>query len=167
LKTTAGSAQINTMTITTIGSHTDAISEIAAGMRARRLHPAKPGRHGPPLWLCALGLFASPMFAVAEGTATPYAAMGLQYNTNVFDLQEVGPPPVGKNGTGYSDTYLEARAGIEGTYFLDQQKFFGTAELRRFDYNNFTYLDHNENLCDGGLKWKLPEVVDGTVEYKH
>lgn len=117
-------------------------------------------------WLCwaASGGAAA---AHADGTWTPYAAADIEHDTNIFDLPRSGPTPVGSNGPTYGDTFLEGRAGLEGTYQLDQQKFFGTAEFRHFAYRNFTELDHNEELLDGGLKWKLNRVVDGSVEYRH
>jgi hypothetical protein len=117
--------------------------------------------------LYGLGLSLVAGFAAAEGDFTPYAAEDIEHNTNVFDLSPVDGIPVGKNGPTLGDTFFEERAGVEGTYFLDQQKFFGTAEFRHFDYENFTVLDHNEELLDGGLKWKLTSPVDGQVEYKH
>jgi Putative beta-barrel porin 2 len=117
-------------------------------------------------WLCWASLGGAAA-AHADGTWTPYAAADLEHDTNIFDLPRSGPAPVGNNGPTYGDTFLEGRAGLEGTYQLDQQKFFGTAEFRHFAYRNFTELDHNENLFDGGLKWKLSRVVDGSVEYRH
>ena len=103
----------------------------------------------------------------ASGTFTPYAAEDIEHNTNVFDVPSGIPEPIGKHGATFGDTFFEERAGALGTYLLGEQQFFGTAEFRRFDYDNFTILDHNENLLDGGLKWKLSQLLDGTVEYKH
>jgi hypothetical protein len=117
-------------------------------------------------WVCWASLGGAAA-AHADGTWTPYAAADIEHDTNIFDLPRSGPAPVGSNGPTYGDVFLEGRAGLEGTYQLDQQKFFGTAEFRHFAYRNFTELDHNENLFDGGLKWKLSRVVDGSVEYRH
>jgi hypothetical protein len=117
--------------------------------------------------LYAWGLAGTPVLAVADGVLTPYAAEDVEHNSNVFDLSPVDGTPVGKHGPTLADTFFEERAGVEGTYLLDQQKFFGTAEFRHFNYDNFTLLDHNENLIDGGLKWKLTSPVDGQVEYRH
>jgi hypothetical protein len=117
--------------------------------------------------LYALGLAGTPVLGVADGVLTPYATEDIEHNTNVFDLSPGDGKPVGKNGPTLADTYFEERAGVEGTYLLDQQKFFGTVEFRRFDYENFTVLSHNEELFDGGLKWKLTSPVDGQFEYRH
>jgi hypothetical protein len=117
------------------------------------------------LW--AVGTAGLALTAEAGGVLTPYAAEDIEHNTNVFDLPKSGGAPVGKNGSTFADTYFDTRAGVEGTYLLDAQKFFGTAEFRHFNYDNFTALNHNEELFDGGLKWKLARPVDGLFEYKH
>src|SRR5260370_28829700 len=117
------------------------------------------------LW--AAGTAGLALDAKAAGVLTPYGAEDIQHNTNVFDLPKSGGTPVGKNGPTFADTYFDTRGGVEGTYLLDEQKFFGTAEFRHFNYDNFTALNHNEELFDGGLKWKLARTVDGLVEYRH
>lgn len=104
--------------------------------------------------------------AVAGGTLTPYAAEDLEHNSNIFDLQ-TNQPGLGYPSGSLADTFLESRAGVDGVYMLDQQRFFGTAEFRRYDYNKFTDLNHNEYLFDGGLKYKVAQIADGTVEYRH
>jgi hypothetical protein len=116
------------------------------------------------LWAGTAGLGVG---AKAGGVLTPYAAEDIEHNTNIFDLPKSGGAPTGKNGTTFADTFFDTRAGIEGTYLLDEQKFFGTAEFRHFNYENFTDLNHNEELFDGGLKWKLARAVDGLLEYRH
>jgi hypothetical protein len=119
------------------------------------------------MWLCTAGVAATPMVAMADGTLTPYAAEDIEHNSNVFDLPSNGPVPVGKHGPTFSDTFFEERVGLDALYVVDQQKFFGTAEFRHFDYDNFTSLDHNEELIDGGLIFKSSPLFDGTIEYKH
>jgi hypothetical protein len=118
------------------------------------------------------GFFAAligiaPAAAFAQWTTTPYAAESIEHDSNIFDLTTPGPAPQGKSGPTFADTFLESRAGIDGTYLLNQEKFFGTAEFRRFGYENFTVLDHNELLLDGGLTWKLAHTFDGMLEYRH
>lgn len=118
-------------------------------------------------WLCLLLIGAAPAVALAEGIATPWAAAAIEHNTNVFDLSKDGPALQGKNRATFGDRFWESRAGIEGVYLLDLQKFFATAEARRFNYENFTKLNHNEVLLDGGLSWKVAHTFDGLVEYRH
>lgn len=117
------------------------------------------------LWAAGAAGFTST--AKADGVLTPYAAEDIEHNTNIFDLPKSGGAPVGRNGPTFGDTFFDTRAGIEGTYLLDQQKLFGTAEFRHFNYDNFTDLNHNEELFDGGLKWRLERSVDGLFEYRH
>jgi hypothetical protein len=117
--------------------------------------------------VCAVGAGGLPLAAKAGGVLTPYAAEDIEHNSNVFDLPKSGGAPVGKNGPTFADTFFDTRVGVEGTYLLDVQKFFGTAEFRHFSYDNFTALNHNEELFDGGLKWKLARSVDGLFEYRH
>ncbi len=118
------------------------------------------------LWACAASV-GNGTLALADGVLTPYAAEQIEHNTNIFDLAPGAAMPLGKHGPTLGDTFFEERAGVEGTYQLDQQKFFGTAEFRHFNYDNFTVLNHNEELFDGGLNWKLTHAVDGSIEYRH
>jgi Putative beta-barrel porin 2 len=122
---------------------------------------------GSFLWLCAVVLANESSPARADGIFTPYAAEQIEHNTNVFDLAPGTVEPLGKNGPAYGDTYFEERVGADGSYQLGQQQFFGTAEFRHFNYDNFTVLNHNEELFDGGLKWKVSQEFDGSVEYRH
>ncbi len=119
------------------------------------------------LGLCVLLIGCVPVVSMGQSTVTPYAAENIVHDSNIFDLSSSGPSPVGKNGPTFEDTYLESRAGIDGTYLFDRQKLYGTAEFRRFVYDNFTSLDHNEYMLDGGLRWKLLSTWDGALEYRH
>jgi hypothetical protein len=134
--------------------------------QALPVSPASATKHGVAALLCALGAAAAAP-AVADGYLTPYAAEDIEHNTNVFDLPSSSELPVGKHGPTLADTFYETRVGAEGQYLIDQDKFFGTAELRHFIYDNFTVLNHNEELVDGGLKWKSGNAVDGQLEYRH
>ena len=117
------------------------------------------------LW--AAGTAGLAVAAKAGGVLTPYAAEDIEHNSNIFDLPKSGGTPVGRNGSTFADTFFDTRGGVEGTYLIDEQKFFGTAEFRHFSYDNFTALNHNEELFDGGLQWKLARIVDGLFEYRH
>jgi len=145
-----------------------------SGIRPNDLMTRRPRRgaaqaiHRAALMLLwAVGTAGVPLAAKAGGVLTPYAAEDIEHNTNIFDLPKSGGAPVGKNGSTFADTFFDTRAGVEGTYLLDEQKFFGTGEFRHFNYDNFTALNHNEELFDGGLKWKLVRTVDGLFEYRH
>jgi hypothetical protein len=116
--------------------------------------------------VCTWGVAGAPASAVAGGTLTPYVAEDVEHNSNIFDVQ-TSVPIAGYPSAALGDTFFETRAGVDGVYRLEQQQFFGTAEFRRFDYDKFTDLDHNEYLIDGGLKYKIDQIIDGTLEYRH
>jgi hypothetical protein len=121
----------------------------------------------PAVWLCVCTSLSGVWdVALAGGVLTPYAAEDIEHNSNIFDLQ-TNQPGLGYPTGSLADTFFETRAGADGSYLLDDQRFFGTAEFRRFDYDKFTDLNHNEYLFDGGLKYQIAQVVDGTVEYRH
>jgi hypothetical protein len=117
-------------------------------------------------WMGIAATLAASGWVHAAGTFSPFIAEDIEHNTNVFDLDKSDVKPVGKNGPTFEDTFFSTRAGADGSYVLGQQAFFGTAEFRRFEYDNFTYLDHNETMFDGGLKWVLNRAIDGQVEYR-
>jgi len=108
-----------------------------------------------------------PAASFAQLTANPYAGESYIYNSDVFYLPTNGPAPIGKDGPTFADSTLRTRVGLDGTYFWDQQKFYATVEGRRYDYDHFTSLDHNEATVDGGLKWIAGAALDGTVDYRH
>jgi hypothetical protein len=117
------------------------------------------------VWIC------SPSVSAAAWTATPYAAEDIEHNSNIYDAPRGIPAALlateGFNGTAVGDTLFNTRVGIDGTYQLERQNFFGTAEYRRIEYENLTNLDHNESLFAGGLNWKLLHSLDGVIEYRH
>jgi hypothetical protein len=124
-------------------------------------------RHSRVAGLFVLLIGGWPCASLAQLAATPHAAVDVEHNSNVFDLSSSGAAPEGKNGPTFGDTTIQTRAGFDGTYLLGQQKFFAVAEVRHFDYQNFTSLSHNENTLNGGLSWTLSQILDGKVDYLH
>jgi hypothetical protein len=114
-------------------------------------------------WICVI----APMAAFAQFQASPYAGETYEYNTNIFYLPSSQPAPVGNSGPTFADSSLRSFAGIDAAYLWDQQKFYAIGEVRRFDYDHFSYLDHNEELGIGGLTWKLARILDGNAEYRY
>lgn len=108
-----------------------------------------------------------PGLAWAQLSATPYVAESYLYESNVFFLPTSVPAPVGKNGPTLADQVLESRVGVDSSYLWDGQKIYGLAEGRRFDFDHFSFLNHNEATLNGGLAWKASRVVDGTLDYRH
>jgi hypothetical protein len=81
----------------------------------------------------------------------------------VFDLQGGYPLP-GTADYQHSDWLYTYGAALDAYYLWDQQKLFATLSTTEFHYDHFTQLDHNEYNLDGGLKWKLGRLLDGTLE---
>ncbi|MDP8985373.1 MAG: hypothetical protein M3N97_10060 [Pseudomonadota bacterium] len=133
-----------------------------AGRVARR---HRIGRFVGLMLPLALGTW--PMASLAQLAVTPHAAVDAEHNSNVFDLPSSGAAPVGRNGAAFGDTVIGSRAGFDGTYTLGQQSFFAAGEYRRFQYNNFTSLSHNEYTAAGGLNWKLDRLMEGKLDYLH
>ena len=107
-----------------------------------------------------------PMVVYGEFHITPYVASQAEYNSNVFDLSSTGQALIENGETKRDDVVLRNLAGVTGSYRIGQQTLHGTVEGRRFDYEHFTLLDHNEYLLDGGLNWALNNEVDGAIDFR-
>jgi hypothetical protein len=147
----------------------------------RRMHAAEglgahPGPSGRAWRRILLGALAFPGVALAQldfpplypaqTHLTPYADGAYEHNSNLFALSNSGPEPAGRNGPTLADTILRVRAGIDSAYDWGLQEFYFNGEGRRFTYDQFTQLDHNEYLLRGGLKWKIASLLDGVLDYQ-
>ena len=118
-------------------------------------------------WLqYAIVAFTWPVAAYAQVHITPYVASQAEYDSNVFDLSSTGQALVENGETRRDDIVLRNLGGVTGSYQLGQQKLSATAEGRRFNYEHFTQLDHDEYLLDGGLNWALSNDLDGAVDFR-
>jgi hypothetical protein len=108
--------------------------------------------------------FAAPHSAAAQATANPYASAHYEHDSNVFRVQNSHANMVALGDPTLADNDLKTVAGVDGTYLWSQQKLTATLEGRRYIYNHFTELDHNEYLADVALKWKTTSLLDGIVE---
>jgi hypothetical protein len=97
---------------------------------------------------------------------TPYADGAYEHNSNIFALSSSAPRPVGRNGPSLSDSTWKVRAGFDSAYDWGLQEFFAIAEGRRFTYDLFTQLSHDEYLLHGGWNWKIASVLDGVLDYE-
>jgi hypothetical protein len=97
---------------------------------------------------------------------SPYADGAYEHNSNVFALSSSAPPPVGRNGPTLSDSLWKARVGFDSAYDWGLQEFFAIAEGRRFTYDQFTQLTHDEYLVFAGWNWKVASVLDGVLDYR-
>ena len=86
-----------------------------------------------------------------------------EYNSNVFDLQSGFPVP-GTSDFQNSDALYTYGAAVDLNYLFDRQQLFVTLSDNEFRYDRFTELNHNEYVLDGGLNWKLGNLLTGTIE---
>jgi len=96
---------------------------------------------------------------------TPYADGAYEHDSNLFAISSSAPEPLSRNGPSLSDTLWKVRAGFDSAYDLDLQEFFLIAEGRRFTYDQFTQLTHDEYLVHGGWNWKVASILDGVLDY--
>jgi hypothetical protein len=121
--------------------------------------------HRPLSWIIVLAAVC-PVVSRAQLHYTPYADASYQYDSNVFYASRAPSEPIGNNGPTFSDNLLLTRAGIGATYDSSLSEFYANLEARRFDYDQFTALNHDEYLLNGGLKWQLISLFDGTLDYR-
>jgi hypothetical protein len=137
---------------------------------------ARPGQ-SPRAWLgililavafpgAALAQLDFPETVPTQTHFTPYADGAYEHNSNLFALSSSAPQPVGRNGPTLSDSTWKARAGFDSAYDWSLQEFYAIAEGRRFTYDQFTQLNHDEYLLHGGWKWKIASLLDGVLDYQ-
>src|SRR5580658_9527594 len=112
----------------------------------------------------AVGL---PGSAWAQLHALPYGDVAYEYNSNIFALPSVAALPIGSHGSSFADHTIEEHAGVEALYDWGLQEFYANVEGRHFAYDQSSELDHDEYLLHAGMKWKLQDLLDGVVDYRH
>jgi len=105
-----------------------------------------------------------PALAGSGRSADPLCGEDIEHNTNIFDLPKSGGAPVGKNGSTLPILFRHA-CRRRGHVSPRRAKVLRDGRIPPLQYDNFTALNHNEELFDGGLKWKLARTVDGLFEY--
>ncbi len=116
--------------------------------------------------LCACIVYVWPVVAGAEVHIVPYVATQAEYNSNVFDLSSPSQAIVENGEARRDDMVLRYLGGAAASYQMGQQKLHGAIEGRRFNYEHFNQLDHDEYLLDGGLDWALSSDLDGALDYR-
>jgi hypothetical protein len=103
------------------------------------------------------------VLAFAELTVHPYATLVEEHNNNVFDVPIGDPANVLGGDPTRADTVRRVLAGATVDYQLSRQKLTFDVEGRRFDYNHFAGLNHNEYLARGEWAWRVTSTLDGTL----
>ncbi len=105
-----------------------------------------------------------PLRADAQTTVAPYVDAHYERDSNVFRVENSQANVAALGDPTLADTDQKYVAGVDGTYLWSQQKLTATLEGRRFDYDHFTELDHNEYLAHMALNWKLTSLLDGLLD---
>ncbi|HEY2783074.1 MAG TPA: hypothetical protein VGI90_20020 [Steroidobacteraceae bacterium] len=135
--------------------------------KARNQDVCEQPKRWPQVWLSALliaAAIAAPRMAAAQASANPYADVHYEHDSNVFRVQNSQANLIAIGDPTLADNDVKAVAGAEGTYLWSEQKLTATVEGRRYLYDHFSQLDHNEYLADVALKWKTTSLLDGLVE---
>src|SRR5581483_2591294 len=104
-----------------------------------------------------------PGIAAAEVYADPYLAAQEMYDSNVFSLSRALAEKF-RGDPRRDDSIFEAMAGVDAGYRFGLQRIFAGFEGRRYDYDYFDELDHNEYTAKAGIRWNAQERVDGSID---
>jgi hypothetical protein len=145
----------------------ESMSDYCRG-KARR---GKAGRQGDmslraALWgaVAMAAALLLPLRAGAQTTISPYLDAHYEHDSNVFRVENSAANVAAIGDPTLADNDLKSVVGVDGTYLWSQQKLTATLEGRRFDYDHFTELDHNEYLAHVALDWKLTSLFDGILD---
>ena len=94
----------------------------------------------------------------------PYASGLYLYDSNVYKFSSQVADVTGTTDT--SDRVERYTAGLDAGYAWEQQKVHATAEARRFLFEDFSHLDHNEYALDIGLDGKALSNTTGLLDFR-
>ena len=106
---------------------------------------------------------ALPGQAHAQLAGSASATAQYESNSNLFAQQFGTTQPASGNHQG-STTDFSYGALFSGTYSVGKQQFYASANAHKFDYEQFSDLDHTEYGFNAGLRWQLTEILNGDVE---
>lgn len=104
-----------------------------------------------------------PGVAAAGFYVDPYVAAQEMYDSNVFSLSRALAERF-RGDPRRNDSIFEAMAGVDADYRFGLQRIYAGAEGRRYNYNDFNELDHDEYTVKSGIGWNAQNVVDGVIE---
>jgi hypothetical protein len=113
---------------------------------------------------CAVGLaLAGPQLVSAAATFNPTAAVGVEYNSNLF---AGAPGPGVAAGSSQADTTWLFTGGANAGFNFGKDDDVGiNAVFKRLVYDRFTYLTHNEYSLGGHFAWQLGPVINVELGY--
>ncbi len=128
-----------------------------------------PGRNlrrfvAPVLLVCtSAAALLVPVRAHAQLTGTASATTQYESNSNLFALETgTGIPAADSAATKATD--FSYGAAFEGAYAFGRQQIYASGRVAQYDYQGLSELDHAEYSVDTGLKWKIAELLDGTLD---
>lgn len=117
---------------------------------------------------CTFGvMIAGPHLACAGVKFTGDVAADVQYYSNLFDL------PAGQEGAAIApghtggDTAEEYSAAVTGTYTTGENGLTINIAGRHYEYENFTYLSHNEYNGAANLTWHFGPSFNIALQYTY
>jgi len=135
-------------------------------VRSRTLHGGvlPTGRAAAAALLTAGGMCIS-VPATSAVDLSAGATIGVEHNTNAFELSNIEPTPLAADGTtARSDTSkhltanVAALIGAEGPVRISVDAMFRRVE------SEFGTLEHNDYTFAGGIDWRPGEVFDVSLE---
>ena len=121
------------------------------------LHP------DPVILACVLALGLCSLPAQAQLSVQPFATGDYQYNSNIAAVAPGDPANVLRGDAHRDDQIKRGVAGATVKYRWRHQLLSAAAEGRRYDYNYFSRLNHDEYLLSANLDWQLATAVDGKL----
>ena len=115
------------------------------------------------LILIGLGVLGLPVPAHAQLSGSASVSTQYESNSNIY-AQDSGYTQLGTALPHGSSTSLTYGADVTGDYSWRRQQLYVSARASKFDYEQFSQLNHYEYSLDAGLRWQLAEVLNGNVE---
>lgn len=94
----------------------------------------------------------------------PNASYQYVYDSNVYQFSKQVAAVTGTADT--ADRYTRTTTGLDFAYFWQQQRLRATAEGRRFRFEEFMHLDHDEYAIDAGFYGGILSNTTGLVNYR-
>lgn len=93
----------------------------------------------------------------------PYAEGSYEYNSNIAAVAPGDPANVLQGDPHQDDRIKRGVVGLNARYGWSRQVLMLQAEGRRYNYDHFSRLDHDESLLSANLDWQLASALDGKM----
>jgi len=117
-------------------------------------------------WMLLL-IALCPVAAEAQFYAVPSANVDYGYNSNVFAVPTTFGPGLRASGLSFADHSISESAAAQVLYQWGLQELYANVQAQHVSYDQDSELNHNEFLANGGMKWKLGYLLDGSLDYRY